>query len=244
VSVQGTMSRLGDQLLLASGNQVSPAPFDIQTGECLAKTFDDGRPKANGGQFVGVFRDQAVVAGGRVLYSSPENVSTKGSFVAITAKGGWQFAYGGIPPAWNDNAVAWVNFMHGKLTVADGDKVAERIEKGYAAPTAEQNRARSATLAQTLLDDGAVRWETDLDEPTKFEVVSIAVCPKTVVSVLKYQQRFRAQPTWYVTAFDATSGEQRWQQELRSTPLPGGLLIDRDGRTIVATLDGEVLCFQ
>jgi outer membrane protein assembly factor BamB len=134
--------------------------------------------------------------------------------------------------------------MHGKLTAADGDKVSDRIEKGYPKPTLEQNRARTATLTQALLDDGAVRWETDLDEPTKFEVVSLAVCRKAVVAVLQVQQRFRAQATWYVTAFDSTSGEQRWQQELRATPLPGGLLIDRDGRTIVATLTGELLSFQ
>ncbi|MEQ8789248.1 MAG: PQQ-binding-like beta-propeller repeat protein [Pirellulaceae bacterium] len=243
VSVQGTMSRLGDQLLLASGNQVSPAPFNIDTGECLAREFNDGRPKANGGQFVGVFRDQAVLAGGRILYSAPENVSTKGSFAAITQKGGWQFNYGGVAPAWHGDTVAWVNFKHGKLAAAEADKVSERIEKGYPTPTPAQRRARSATLAQTLEDDGAIRWQTDLDEPTKFEVVSLAVDPKTVVAVLRYQLKIRAQPTWYVMAFDASSGDERWRQELRGTPLPGGLLIDRDGQTIVTMTNGEVLCF-
>jgi outer membrane protein assembly factor BamB len=193
---------------------------------------------------VGVFRQQAVLAGGRVLYSAPENVATKGSFAAITAKGGWQFNFGGIPPAWNGDTVAWVNFMQGKLTAADGDKVAARIEQGPTPPTPEQQRARSNTLADTLAADGAVRWQTDLDEPAKFEVVSLAVCPTSVVAVLQYQQRFRAQPTWYVMAFDSTTGKPRWQQELRVTPLPGGLLVDRDGQTIVATTSGELLCFK
>jgi hypothetical protein len=34
-----------------------------------------------------------------------------------------------------------------------------------------------------------------------------------------------------------------WRQELPGEPLPGGLLVDRDGQVVVTMLDGRVLCF-
>ncbi len=81
VSAQGNLAIYGDRLIMAGGNQVSPAVFDLQTGECLNTSFDQGNPKANHGKFVGVYQDQDPIAGGRIQYASPRNVANKDSFV-------------------------------------------------------------------------------------------------------------------------------------------------------------------
>ena len=62
------------------------------------------------------------------------------------------------------------------------------------------------------------------------------------MTVLKYQTRHRAQPQWYVVAFNAENGESHFEQELTSAPLPDGLLVDRDGQIIVCMLNGDVHC--
>ncbi|MHC4400868.1 MAG: outer membrane protein assembly factor BamB family protein, partial [Planctomycetota bacterium] len=229
VSAQGNLAILGDKLLLAGGNQVSPAPFDLETGKCLAQTFAQGQPKANHGRFVGVFRDEYAIAGGRTLYSSPENVASKGSFVAHRGNARMALSFGGIPPAWSDTTFALVNFRNGKLTCCEAEKVAERIQKGFPPPETPGRPRRWFALAELFSADGAVRWQSDLNEPNKFEVHSLAVCPEAVVAVVQYQHRVRSQPQWFLAAFKADDGTPIWfwRHELPSKPLPGGLLVDR-----------------
>jgi outer membrane protein assembly factor BamB len=201
VSAQGNLAIQGGQLLLAGGNQVSPARFELATGECLAGPLHQGQPKANAGRFVGCLGDKAAIAGGRIFYSSPRNVATKGSFVAMSDRGGFTLSFGGIPPAWDDDTFVLTNFRHGKLTCCDATKVAERIEAGF--PDSPTGRPRHwRTLAETFAADGAVRWQSDLGEPNKFEVHSLAVCPESVVAVVQYQHRVRAQPQWFLVALD------------------------------------------
>jgi outer membrane protein assembly factor BamB len=240
ISVQGNLTIRGDRLLLAGGNQVSPAAFDLNSGKCLAGTFPQGQPKANNGKFVGVFREQQTIYGGRILYSAPENVATKSSFVAITPGKAFTLSFGGVPPAWDDDTLALVNFRRGKLTCCETDKVAARIDKGF--PQPPRIRHWQANLAETLRADGAIRWQSDLGQPNKFEALSTAVCPKTVVAVVQYQPMSRAHPEWSVVAFDKNNGAVVWRQGIPAQPLPGGLLIDRQGQVVVTMLDGTVLC--
>ena len=40
-----------------------------------------------------------------------------------------------------------------------------------------------------------------------------------------------------------TVGEPMWRQDLPASPLPGGLLVDSRGRTVVVLLDGAVMSF-
>ena len=72
-----------------------------------------------------------------------------------------------------------------------------------------------------------------MEQPNKFETVSIVACPESVVAVVKYQMRFRAQPQWFVAALAVGNGRVLFQHELHTEPLPGGLLIDKDGQIIV-----------
>jgi outer membrane protein assembly factor BamB len=244
VSAQGNMTVLGDQLLLAGGNQVSPAPFDLKTGELRAKPFDQGQPKANNGQFAGAFQNQAVIVGGRILYSAADNVATKGKFVAFTGKRAFAVNNGGVPPAWDDRVTALVNFKHGSITCFDTPDVVAQLQGEQLTGAPNDRAARWLNLTDKLRSSDQVRWETNLGQPNKFEAVSMAVAQNAVVAVVRYQQKFRSQPQWYVTALDLVGGKPIFQHELRSDPLPGGLLIDRKGQIIVSLLDGGVLCLS
>jgi len=240
ISVQGNLTINDSQLLMAGGNQVSPARFDLQTGECLSASFDDGRPKQNNGKFVGVFDDETVLVGGRILYASARNVSTKGSFEAITSDQRYQLNSGGIPPAWNDQIVAMVNYQHGALTCSEREKV-KALLVGEQADDAD--RRRGLNVAGQLTRDETIRWGYSLGRQQRFEVLSLALCPNEVVAVLQQQQEHRAQPEWSVAALDAEAGKMRFQHPFSAEPLPGGLLIEHDGRVVVVMLDGSVLCY-
>ena len=243
VSAQGNLSIQGDQLLMAGGNQVSPVRFDIKTGRCLNQSFAQGNPKANHGKFVGVFLGDHAIAGGRALYASAENVANKDSFVVHNGKRLLPMNFGGIPPAWSNETVALVSFRDGKLICCDGDKAVERIEKGLPA-TATPAQRRWLGLADALKGDNGVRWATDLDQK-EFEVVSLAVCPTSVAAVVKYQARARAHPEWFLVAVNSQNGTPYWfwRYPLGSKPLPGGLLIGRDGQVVVTMLNGNVRSF-
>jgi outer membrane protein assembly factor BamB len=246
VSVQGNLTILGGELLLAGGNQVTPARFNLETGECANRPYANpganGRPIANHGKFVGVLGGKYSIAGGRTLYSSPKNVANKDSFILNTGRGVFTLNMGGIPPAWNDDALVMVNFTDGKLTCCDAAQLAARIEKGYPEQLTPAQR-RFYALSQALEADGGVRWTSDLDEPNKFEALSIAVCPKSVVAAVQFQDRTRAQPQWSTVAFDTASGTAMWfwRHNLPGEPLPGGLIVGRQGQVILAMLDGSLL---
>jgi outer membrane protein assembly factor BamB len=242
VSVQGNLTIRKDQLLMAGGNQVSPAAFDLKTGKSLARPIQQGRPQANNGKFVGVFQDTHAIVGGRILYSSPQNVATKGSFALHGEKGRMTLNWGGIAPAWSDETVVLVNYRNGKLTCCDADKVKQRVAAGYIKRPGNQRRRR-ANLADSFVADGP-RWQTDLGEPNKFETVSLAIAANAAIAVVQQQQKYRAQPQRYVLAFDSKTGRTIWRHELFEEPIPGGLLIDRDGSVVVTTLNGSVVCFS
>ena len=227
---------------MAGGHQVSPARFDLRTGKCLAAPFDNGRPKANNGQFVGVFHDQTVLAGGRILYSSPRNVSNKNGFDAESGGKHFRFTMGGIPPAWNDAGLVYVSSKFDKLNYCDAEKLVARIQQGYANSGPLRDRGpRQITLAQALELKGELQWSASAGE--KFEVLSLTVCPNAIAAVVRSQEPFRAQAQWWLAGFAPKDGKLLLRQELKTEPLPGGLLVDRRGRAVVSMLNGELLCW-
>jgi hypothetical protein len=148
---------------------------------------------------------------------------------------------GGIPPAWSDSVLVLVNFKHGKIACIDAGKAEARITRGL--PERQGGQRGFGTLADAFLEDGAVRWQQDLGEAEGFEALSLAVAPNAVVAVVEGQDKFRAQPQWFLVALDLADGKQLFRQDLRAEPLPGGLLIDRAGRIVVRLLDGRVACY-
>jgi outer membrane protein assembly factor BamB len=247
VSVQGNLTIQGDRLILAGGNQISPAGFDLKTGKSLDPPKTRGVPQSNNGRFVGVFGGNHVIAGGRILYSAAQNVSTKGSFAIVTKREGQAgsrnqtLSYGGIPPAWDDDLLALVNFKNGKLTTCDAEKLSARIASGLKKKVQPADRRGRSNLAASMKTDGTIRWESDLGESNKFEAISLAICPNAIVAVVQFQQRARAQPVWQVVAFNRQQGKPYWRAMLNQEPIPGGLLVDRDGRVVVSMLNGDIV---
>ncbi len=243
VSAQGNLSILGDRLLMAGGNQVSPAVFDLKSGECLNATFAQGQPKANHGKFVGVFADRYPVSGGRVLYASPRNVANKDSFVLYREGRRLTMSFGGVPPAWNDTVLALADYRNGKLQCFDVAKTEARIKKGFTPPSDRARPSRWSSLAQAFAGDGASRWGTDLGNANQFEVLAVAATPDHVVALIQFQNRARAHPQWQLVALDATDGTPIWfwRHNLPVEPLPEGLAITRQGHVIVTSLDGKIV---
>ncbi len=239
VSVQGNMTIDGERLLLAGGNQVSPAPFDLYSGECQAGSIQQGHPKSNNGRFCGLFLGKYPIVGGRILYSAAENVSSKGSFMLTANNRPQTLSFGGIPPAWDDSTIVMVNFLYGKLTCCDAEKVSAIIAEP---PQQQRGWQGRQSLYDKFAKQEVVNWQTDLGESNKFSALSLVVGPNAVVAVVHQQHKYRAQPQRYVAAFDKAKGFQLWQHELSGKPLPDGLLVDRDGQIIVTMLDGSLIC--
>ena len=178
VSAQGNLAIQGERLLMAGGNQVNPAIFELATGKCLNESFPQGQPKANRGRFVGVLKETYPIAGGGIMYASPRNVANKDSFVLIHQGRPFPLNYGAIPPAWNDDALAMVNFRNGKLTCYDMSKSLQRFAQGFPPAGRQSPQARRwLNFAQALMADKAARWQSDLDNPDRFEVLALAVTP-------------------------------------------------------------------
>lgn len=243
VSAQGNLAIFGDRLLMAGGNQVSPAVFDLETGDNLNSSFEQGQPKANHGRFVGVFLGVHPISGGRIQYASPRNVANKDSFVLYRQGRPLTLNFGGVPPAWNDEVLALADFRNGKLQCFDVSKTSARIEKGFIPPSDRANQARWNSLSQAFRAEGASLWMTDLDQPNRFEVLALAVTPNRVAAVVQFQHRIRAHPQWQVAVFNEEDGSPIWfwQYDLPSEPLPEGLAVGSRGQLLVVTLDGQVL---
>lgn len=243
VSVQGNLTILDNKLVMSGGNVVSPARFDLNTGKCLESPRRQGQPQSNGGRFVGALNDEQLIAGGRILYSSPRNVSTKGSFAVWSGdRKSMTLNHGGIPPAWNDSALAVANFKYGKIATIDVDTLTTKIQDGFDDPTNPRNRF-TRNLVSALTSRDQVRWQSNLGDSSGFESLSVVLAPNAVVAVARYQDLRRAVPQFFLAALNSENGKQLFQIELPAEPLPGGLIVDRNGHVIVAMIDGGVVCF-
>lgn len=243
VSVQGNLTIHGTHLVMAGGNVVSPARFDLASGECLESATRQGQPQCNAGRFVGVFGNERLIAGGRILYSSPQNVSTKGSFDVFSAeRRSMTLNFGGIVPAWNDGVLAVANFKYGRITVINNDILETTIQAGFDNSVNPQNRF-ARNLVSVLSTRDKTRWQSDLGDSNGFEALSMALAPNAIVAVARYQDLRRAVPQYFLVGLNSANGRQMFQMELPAEPLPGGLIIDRNGHALVAMLDGGVACF-
>jgi outer membrane protein assembly factor BamB len=243
VSAQGNLTVRGNTLLLAGGNVISPARFDLRSGECLEQARDNNQPQANGGKFVGMFGGDHILAGGRILYSSPLNVETKGSFALWSGDGRSQtLNYGGIPPAWNDQMLAVVNFKYGNIAAFDTLTLTGAVTRGLDRPTDRVSPFQN-NLVTVMNRRKEERWLSRIGDVNKFEAVALALTPNAVLTVARYQDLNRARPQWFLLALAPEDGRSIFQQEIPGDPLPDGLLVDRDGRVVVSLVDGSLVSF-
>ena len=225
VSAQGNLAICGDQLRMPGGNVVPLAAYRVSDGQYTGAQPGDGSPKANRGEEVGVFKKHCVITGGRLRYSARDNVVNPGAFVATSAKHGqasMPICWGKIPPAWNDANIVLVTGRSTTPMCCRAEAFEEFLSKqdGKAQP-------RPVWTANALRN---------------MDVVSLAIAPNAVLAVCEVPQPRRIASRWQVFALRTKDGSVMWKHPVSNPALPGGLLVDRNGRIIVVLEDGRIEC--
>lgn len=237
VSVQGDMTVASGKLLLAGGNQVSPATFDLETGELLGPTELPPKPRANRGQEVAVFRDHYLIFGGKLMYSSPGRVVNRAYCSIRRGDEERRLTSGRIVPAWSDRGFVFVHARQG-LTCCDADQIEGLFEEGFPTPTGKQPSPQQF-LIDTLPEERR-RW--NIPAKTFSGTIALALAANAVIAVDEIPSP--ESPTrWVLSAYDLEDGNRLWEQELPDRALRDGLLVDRDGRVVVALRDGGLVCY-
>ena len=252
VSAHGRLAIAGGKLWMAGGNVVSPAIYDLKTGECLYKGQVAGPPQTNRGEEIAVLNDEYMLAGGRLMFSAFENVVDPGYFEMIktdSTTASTNLTIGKIPPAWDDKSFVYVNGRRSKIRCCD----LKEVEKAFG-----KRREAEAAIKK--------RWVADL--PWMLDTVSLTVARNAVVAVCETAGAQPAAPNpaapkrpaaaraalrrpvaqsgasnWSVVVLDPKDGEVLWRSDLPSRPFTGGLLVDRDGQIVVVLENGKVVCF-
>ncbi|MBI4581684.1 MAG: PQQ-binding-like beta-propeller repeat protein [Planctomycetes bacterium] len=230
VSAQGNLTIAGGRLWMPGGNVVSPAAYDLRTGEYVGDGPGNGSPRANRGEEIGVLKGRYLVFGGRLRYSARENVVNPERFVSAALRvdggigGGVPINGGKIPPAWNDDRIVCVD---GRSTVPVCFK------------TSTLEALASTGDAKKQLDQPV--WQAAGFEGS--DTVSLALASNGVVAVREQPRPRNRWSQWRVACLNPDDGRPAWEQNLPAPASPGGLLIDRDGRVIVTLNDGNMVCY-
>jgi len=226
VSAHGDLTIADGRLWMPGGNVVSPAAYDLETGEYLGNSPGDGSPQGNRGEEIGVFRGKHIILGGRLRFSPIENVVNPGQFAAFTIKPergvekALSLHQGKIPPTWNDDAMALVD---GRLSV----------------PACYDAAALEAALPAG--PKPKPRWVAEA--LTGSDTVALTLTPNAVLAVCEMPKARDRHSRWILCALDVQDGHMLWERTLDRDARPGGLAVDREGRIIVSYTDGGLICF-
>ncbi len=229
ISAQGNLTIANGRLLMPGGNVISPAVYDLETGEYLGRGPGNGSPRANRGEEIGAFNDHYVMVGGRLRYSATENVVDPGTFTAfrLTAERDahpvMDFNQGKIPPAWDEETFVFVDGRNTMPACIEAGKVEQALKT-----SGKKRRPAPEWTARALRDR---------------DTVSLALTDDIVIAVCEAPIPRSLDSRWTVCALDRQKGSMLWEQQLPGPALPGGLMIDRDGRVIVSMVNGNVACF-
>jgi len=236
VSAQGGLIVMKDRLWMPGGNVISPAAYDLKTGECVTRAVGDGSAKANRGEEIGILNDDLMIYGGRLEYSALEDVvNPEMFFVSKVESEGLKhsilLSVGMIPPAWSSESIVFANGPKTVPVCVDFAAFEEHVTKYGSKNLPEQFRSLAALKK---------RWVANALE--KNDTVSFAIAANAVIAVHETPQPGSRFSRWGVSALDPKNGTVIWKRDVPSAALPGGLLIDRDGRVIVTLQNGGIAC--
>ncbi len=228
ISAQGILTIANGRLWMPGGNVVSPAAYDLETGEYCADSPGDGSPKANRGEEIAVFNNQYVMLGGRLRYSAAENVVNPGSFELFNTdneiKGrGLMLQEGKIPPAWNQDKLVMVDGRYNIPACFSVSDIETFLQKG------DSKKKPKPLWASEALD--------------RRDIISLILTENAVLAVCETPRPRNLYPVWTLCALNPENGSMMWHHNLPSEGLTGGLMVDRDGRVIGSLLDGGVVCY-
>ena len=238
VSAQGNLAIAGGRLWLAGGNVISPAAYDLNTGECLTRSVGNGGARSNRGEEVGVIKEKYLIFGGRSLYSPVENHVSPSYFqvslIDPTGSGApVLIGMGKIPPAWSSEMVVFVTGLNTVPVCASMETFENHIRKygpeGAVAQYRTLNQLKTASL-----------WVANVLKGT--DTVSLAIASNEVLAVYEVPNP-ASSSQWLVAGLDPKRGTIVWKRELPCRALPGGLLVTRDGQVVVTLENGGTVCF-
>jgi len=227
VSAQGNITIMDGKLWMAGGNILSRAPYDLKTGEYLGAMPTDGAPESNRGEEIGVFADDIIMQGGRLLYSATKDIVNPGRF-ALSMQGGPEFmiATGKSTPVW-DAAL----FVSAPLR--------EASPEAYTSSALAANIKKSPGPNNPILPKPV--WRTDVLRNSR--VMALALAGDSVVVTCRTPLERQLKPRWRLCLINREDGRILDNHELGAAVRPNGLAIDAEGRILVAMADGSVRCF-
>ncbi len=234
VSAQGVLTIGQGRLWMPGGNVVSPASYDLATGRYLGAQAGDGSPKANRGEEIGILGGKYLIHGGRLRFSATENVVNPGSFTAIDiseskqSEKGLPLCNGKIPPAWDDKKIVLTDGRYTTPACFSMDKLEEYMARGDDKNIPESDWVSEKEATGRLRESYAV---------------SFAIAKNAVLEVYETQVVRHRNSRWTLRALEPDNGKVLWEQRLPSPALPGGLLVDRQGKVIVVMENGSVACY-
>ena len=229
VSAQGYLTVANGMLWMPGGNVISPAVYDLATGEYLGDDARDGSPQTNRGEEIGTIGEDFIIQGGRLRYSAATNIVNPGFFSAhsATVKEGVGPAIklndGKIPPSWNSERYVYVDGPSKPLLSWDMGQLREYLVSGEG-----RHLPRVEWTAAAL---------------KKYDTVSLALARNGLVAVCEEPVARSLKTDWSVNGIDCGDGTLLWSEDLPSPALPGGLSIDGEGRLVISLLDGSVVCY-
>ena len=257
VSAQGCMTIQNNRLYLAGGNAVSPACFDLKTGELIYsgyQSYSAYAPIRRGRDMV-AFGDSFLLAGGPLMYSplSEENPIRLGkgksiAFVKVREDG--TILYPEVELSATFHAPVW---DEGLFVVEFKDKKDRRIVayapqavKDLVSLIVEENKiitwkkkgaknyigGKVKSTRKTFLPDENL-WEISGET-----VLGMALSANALVYTCEQKGK-----TFALCAVNRTDGTQIWTQPLPAQPLYNSICITRNGDIVVGTMDGKITCF-
>jgi len=237
VSPQGALTIAGNRLWMPGGNVISPAAYDIKTGECLTRSVGNGSPRTNRGEEIGVLGKEHLILGGRLQYSATKNYVNPGSFEIAKVEPGRRarmepLGSGKIPPAWSSEIMVMVNGPNTVPACIDVAAIDEYVEK-----------CRSMNRDSKLRSLGRLKKRWVANDLRGGDTVALAIASNAVLVAYEMPRPRSLASQWFVSALDPDTGKTIWKRELPSGALAGGLLVDRDGRVVVTLENGGMVCF-